>query len=187
MTIFCGRSCAALFFCILLAAFVSAPAIYPETPGTLPLMPMPQHVAQGEGQLKIDANFTVALEGYRDARLELARERFVNTLSRVTGIPYHDEVTSGQALLIVKTAGSDDAALKLGEDESYHLEVTSTHALLTAPNPLGAMHGLQTFLQLVTITPDGFSAPAVTIDDAPRFPWRGLMIDAGRHFQPLDV
>ena len=37
----------------------------------------------------------------------------------------------------------------LGENESYHLEVTPTHALLTAPNPLGAMHGLQTFLQLV--------------------------------------
>ncbi|MGC1423792.1 MAG: family 20 glycosylhydrolase, partial [Terracidiphilus sp.] len=77
--------------------------------------------------------------------------------------------------------------LQLGENESYHLEVTPTHALLTAPNPLGAMHGLQTFLQLVTITPDGFSAPVVTIDDEPRFPWRGLMIDAGRHFQPLDV
>jgi hexosaminidase len=150
-------------------------------------MPMPQHVAQGEGQLKIDANFTVALEGYKDARLELARKRFVNTLSRVTGIPYHDEVTSGQTILTVKTAGADDAALKLGEDESYHLEVTPTHALLTAPNPLGAMHGLQTFLQLVAITPDGFSAPAVTIDDEPRFPWRGLMIDVGRHFQPLDV
>ena len=60
-------------------------------------------------------------------------------------------------------------------------------AVLSAPDPLGAMHGLQTFLQLVTITPDGFSAPAVSIDDEPRFPWRGLMIDAGRHFQPLDV
>ena len=84
--------------------------------------------------------------------------------------------------MTVKTAAADDAALELGENESYHLEVTSTNALLTAPNPLGAMHGLQTFLQLVTITPEGFSAPAVTIDDEPRFPWRGLMIDAGVTF-----
>jgi len=150
-------------------------------------MPMPQHVALGQGQLKIDGSFTIGLEGYKDARVESARQRFLNTLSRETGIPYHDEMTSGPAVLTVKTAGADDATLKLGENESYHLEVTPTHALLMAPNPLGAMHGLQTFLQLVTMTPQGFGAPAVTIDDEPRFPWRGLMIDAGRHFQPMDV
>jgi hexosaminidase len=150
-------------------------------------MPMPQHVTQGEGKLKIDGSFTIALEGDKDPRLLSARKRFLNILSRQTGIPYLDEVTSGQATLTVKTAGADDAALKLGEDESYHLEITPSQALLTAPNPLGAMHGLQTFLQLVTITPRGFSAPTITIDDEPRFPWRGLMIDAGRHFQPMDV
>jgi hexosaminidase len=37
------------------------------------------------------------------------------------------------------------------------------------------------------VTPQGFSVPAVTIDDTPRFPWRGLMIDAGRHFMPIPV
>ncbi len=47
------------------------------------------------------------------------------------------------------------------------------------------MHGLQTFLQLVHITPQGFAAASVTIDDQPRFEWRGLMIDAGRHFMPV--
>ena len=38
---------------------------------------------------------------------------------------------------------------KLGEDESYRLEVTPAHAHLTAPNPLGALRGMETFLQLV--------------------------------------
>jgi hexosaminidase len=46
---------------------------------------------------------------------------------------------------------------------------------------------LQTFLQLVDVSSDGFSAPAVTIQDKPRFPWRGLMLDSARHFIPLDV
>ena len=153
----------------------------------LPLMPMPLHATRGEGELKIDGGFTIGLEGFKDARLESARKRFLHTLSRQTGIPYHDEVTRGQATLTVKTDGAGDAVDQLGENESYHLEVTATHALVTAPNPLGAMHGLQTFLQLVMITPKGFGALVVTIDDEPRFPWRGLMIDAGRHFQPLDV
>ena len=58
---------------------------------------------------------------------------------------------------------------ELGEDESYRLKVTASGVQLTAANPLGVLHGLQTFLQLVRITPQGFSAPAVSIDDDPRF------------------
>ena len=58
---------------------------------------------------------------------------------------------------------------------------------LNAETPLGVMRGLETFLQLVQTTPDGFAVPAVLIEDQPRFPWRGLMIDVGRHFMPLDV
>ena len=49
------------------------------------------------------------------------------------------------------------------------------------------MRGLETFLQLVQTTSDGFAVPAITIQDKPRFPWRGLMIDVGRHFIPLDI
>ena len=76
---------------------------------------------------------------------------------------------------------------QVGEDESYHLEITAQEVHLQAANPLGVLHGLQTFLQLVHITPQGFAVPAMTIDDQPRFPWRGLMLDVGRHFMPLDV
>ena len=76
---------------------------------------------------------------------------------------------------------------QVDEDESYHLQITADEIHLEAANPLGVLHGLQTFLQLVRITPRGFVVPAMTIDDQPRFPWRGLMLDVGRHFQPLDV
>ncbi len=183
----CVRRLLALVFCISMVAFLEIPAAHSQSPTDLPLMPMPLHITQGVGRLKIDGAFTTSLDGYKDARLESARRRFLNILSRETGIPYHDEVISGEATLVVRTSGADDPVQRLGQDESYHLEVTPTHALITAPNPLGAMHALQTFLQLVAITPDGFSAPVVTIDDEPRFPWRGLMIDVSRHFQPLDV
>jgi hexosaminidase len=76
---------------------------------------------------------------------------------------------------------------RLGEDESYELVITESGAKLTAPSPLGILHGLQTFLQLVETTPYGFAVPVVTIKDKPRFAWRGLLIDVGRHFIPLDV
>ena len=67
------------------------------------------------------------------------------------------------------------------------LKSTSSGARLNAPTTLGVMRGLQTFLQLVRTTSAGFAVPAVSIEDSPRFPWRGLMIDVGRHFIPLDV
>ena len=79
------------------------------------------------------------------------------------------------------------AVQELGEDESYVLDVSGAGAKITAPNPLGVMHGLETFLQLVAITPAGFVAPFVHVEDSPRFPWRGLTIDVSRHFIYLDT
>jgi hexosaminidase len=53
---------------------------------------------------------------------------------------------------------------------------------------LGALHGLETLLQLLTKNKNGeFYFPLVSIHDAPRFSWRGLMIDVSRHFSPVDV
>lgn len=65
--------------------------------------------------------------------------------------------------------------------------MTGSGAELSAATTLGVMRGLQTFLQLVQMTSNGFAVPAVVIEDKPRFPWRGLMIDSSRHFMPVDV
>ena len=155
-------------------------------PPVPPLMPMPSHIETGDGQFLINDHLGVAIDLFTEPRLLLARERFYDTLARKTGIlfpKYH----LADANFTIKTAGPSKPVQELGEDESYHLKVSRDGVELTAPNPLGVLHGLQTFLQLVHITPQGFAAPAVTIDDEPRFPWRGLMIDSGRHFMPIDV
>ena len=92
-----------------------------------------------------------------------------------------------QATLVIHADHGSKSVQDLDEDESYTLEITPARAKLNAPNPLGVMHGLETFLQLVQVAPDGFAVPAARIDDKPRFAWRGLMIDVSRHFIPLDV
>ena len=151
-------------------------------------MPYPSSVQPGSGSLRIDASFNVALAGYSEPRLERAAERFLRTLHRQTALLVATKPGDGaKATLVVHTDHASKEIQELGEDESYVLEVTATGAKLSAPTPLGAMHGLQTFLQLVVVSPDGFVAPAVTINDKPRFPWRGLMIDSARHFIPLEV
>jgi len=151
------------------------------------VMPMPAHMVMGEGQFVLDGSLKVGFEGVNDARMAAGRARFLDQLYRETGIPQVSAKQPAQANFVIKTGASGRLVQQLGEDESYHLEVTATHVLLTAPNELGALHGLQTFLQLVQDTQQGFSVPVVTIDDQPRFPWRGLMIDSGRHFMPLPV
>jgi hexosaminidase len=155
----------------------------------LNLMPLPSRVQAGSGSLHIDASFSVALTGHNEPRLDHAVARFLRQLSRATGIPaFGKPPASGKssALTIHTDHGSKDVQ-ELGEDESYTLEITADSAKLTAPNPLGVLHGLQTVLQMVAPGPDGFAVPAATIEDQPRFPWRGLMIDVSRHFVPLDV
>jgi hexosaminidase len=72
-----------------------------------------------------------------------------------------------------------------GVDESYTLDIQNGALKLSAQTDFGAMHGMKTVLQLVDATDSGFFLPAVHIEDAPRFPWRGLMLDSGRHFLPL--
>ena len=153
----------------------------------LALMPWPAHVTEGQGQFVIDGSFAVAVHDYPDTRVLEGRRRFLETLGRETGIPFAVDVPTDKGAFVISTAAPGEAVEQLGEDESYHLVVATDHVELSAPNPLGILHGLQTFLQLVHITPQGFAAPVVTINDQPRFLWRGLMIDVGRHFMPLDV
>ena len=154
----------------------------------LNLMPVPASAQMGSGSLKIDAGFTVALAGHTDARLSGAAERFVDRLAKQTGLLMTMKPVNGtKATLVVHTEHDSKPVQEPGEDESYVLEVTAAGASLTAPTDLGALHGLQTFLQWVSVSPDGFAAPAVIIKDTPRFPWRGLMIDTARHFIPLEV
>ena len=52
---------------------------------------------------------------------------------------------------------------------------------------MGALRGIETFLQLLEGDRQGYFIPSVRIQDKPRFPWRGLLIDAGRHFEPVEV
>ena len=173
---------------ILILCSLLHPAMTIAQQPALNLMPLPANVQPGTGSLRVDSAFSVAFTGYTEPRLERASERFLRQLARQTGLPLALKPSkTGKATLVIQTDHASKEIQEVGEDESYILDVSTASARLRAATPLGAMHGLQTFLQLVDVSPDGFAAPAVTIQDKPRFPWRGLMIDSARHFIPLDV
>ena len=132
------------FVCVGLAASGRARG---QEQDSLDLMPMPAHVTQGAGQFLIEGSFAVAVEDYPDPRVVEGRRRFMETLGRETGIPFAVGTAEGKASFVIHTAGPSETVQQLGENESYHLAVTSTHVELSASNPLGILHGLQTFLQ----------------------------------------
>jgi hexosaminidase len=154
------------------------------------LMPMPAsiHPASG-GKLAITQDFRVAIEGIPDARLDHAAQRLTVRVASLTGLtlPPFGAPLANRVALVVRTQSAGSSVQSLDEDESYGLKVASDGAVVTAANPLGALHGLETFYQLIANDESGWTVPAVTIDDHPRFAWRGLHIDVSRHFIPLET
>lgn len=153
------------------------------------VMPQPAKLTLGQGKLTIDQNFRVALAGRQEARIQAAASRLIARLSRQTGVPLAAEMEPdpARATLTIRWDRPGEAIPSLRDDESYRLEITPAQARLSAPTSTGVLRGMETFLQLVEADRQAFTAPALLIEDRPRFPWRGLLIDVARHWMPLEV
>ena len=173
--------------CIALALLVWA-GILPAQ-GTPALMPLPAHMESAEGRLRLDSTFFSRLTNFGDERLSAAVQRATLRLEARLGVPLSRAVPRGEgsATLRIAVAGPGEAIQIPEEEESYALAVTEHGAMLTAPTVVGALRGLETLLQLVTADSAGFYLPVARINDMPRFRWRGLTIDVGRHFIPADA
>ncbi|MBU1064975.1 family 20 glycosylhydrolase [bacterium] len=157
---------------------------------TLNLMPIPAEIVLKDGIFRLDESFTLKIDDPADSRLYQAATGMLRRLAGRTGyfMP-QDYITAESNLenpqIIVKTSRIGE--LKLFEDESYSLTITDKQITLIAETDIGALRGFETFLQLLSVDQNGYYFPNCVINDKPRFPWRGLMIDASRHFMPVDV
>ena len=163
-------------------------------------MPWSANVTVQQGAVVIDNSFTVGVggAGAKDERVKFATRRIFERLAWQTGIPllpHFVPLLQNPTLVVIVESRDHKAPQRLGDEERYSLEAGSGHIRITADKPLGALRGLETFLQLVRQNTNpgmgapalaGFSVPAVTIHDEPRFPWRGLSLDVSRHFIPVE-
>ena len=152
------------------------------------LMPVPASVKPLDGKFRVDTGFVAAIRQKAPSRIDAALRRCLQRLDARTGLNLPDRPN----LLSFPVSGLNvwvqrNGELKLHEDESYTLQVNPTRIMLEAPTDLGALHGMETLLQLLSADEKGYYFPACRIEDAPRFPWRGLLIDVCRHWQPMDV
>ena len=152
------------------------------------LMPEPSSLTATGGSLPLRTGFQVSVVGASSPALSAAVTRMLSRLEDKTGLQLSKTIGQNpNATLLVSVRSGGPEVQSLDDDESYSLTSTSTSIQIEAASTLGALHGMETFLQLVQPSGSEYVVPSVTIHDTPRFPWRGLMIDCGRHFEPLDV
>ncbi|PJJ08194.1 hexosaminidase [Flavobacterium sp. 1] len=174
-----------LFF--LFASFISTAQVTKEQ---LNIMPWPQNISLNEGYFALTKNFKVNITGSPNERIFVGATNFLRRLDGRTGLFFNqgfitslNEVPDAQLQINCVRSGK----IELYEDESYLLDVTPSKITINATTDVGALHGLETLLQLLQNTNNSFYFPASKISDFPRFTWRGLMIDVARHFMPVDV
>lgn len=155
----------------------------------LNLMPVPASVKVQPGRLRVTGTFNVGTKGFVDDRLRNGISRMITRLAgrTVLSLPFDLVTDESAAGLVVQCERAGDTIPSINENESYRLEINDKQARLTAPTVVGALRGMETFLQLLHSNRDGYYFPAVSIQDQPRFPWRGLLIDVARHFEPVEV
>lgn len=173
----------------LIAAMMIVSFANAQTPQKL-LIPAPNEIVQNDLKFHLTTDFTISVNGNPDDRIYGGASRMLQRLKGRTGlfikqfeVSRHNYNSQGSLQIEVIRPGIN----KVNEDESYSLEITENQITLKAETDLGALHGLETLLQLLQNNNGSYFFPGCTINDSPRFSWRGLLIDAGRHFVPVDV
>jgi hexosaminidase len=151
------------------------------------LIPQPRSVVVGSGEVRLTAHSQL----YAGDATEGVGNWLRTALQQATGLPLHE----GREL---DDACDDGIGLQLDPalgPEEYRLVSDSNGVFIEGGSPAGVFWGAQTLRQL--LGPDAYrrapldrrrtwAVPHLTIQDSPRFPWRGLMLDVARHFMPKE-
>ena len=166
-----------------------SPAANPLAPTVIP---MPSSLATtAGGWFVVDTATAVVIDTNADAETERVARYAHRLLGRsvvrpVRRLAQGESAPSNAIVLRLSANGS-------ANDEGYTLDVAGTGVTIAARHGAGLFYGVQTLRQLLPYSvehPAAFDrvlrAPAVHISDAPRFTWRGAMLDVSRHFLPVE-
>lgn len=171
------------FFAAIFAAVASLGVIHAEA--FVNLTPKPKQMTVGTGELTLPQSLTVSHSLSGEMKSEVGK--FVKTFSAATGIA----VSEGQGGLITITEKSDIAP------EGYTLDVTANGVSIAASKPAGLYYAFRTLMKMMpanvilgipsdATVAQSYSLPIVSIQDEPRYQWRGMEIDVARHFFDID-
>jgi hexosaminidase len=145
------------------------------------IIPQPVSVKQASGKFIITAKTVIVT---KDAEEEKAADFFNAYLQSVYGFKLEKGSSTKKNYIQLNTK----KFIQKPSSDAYTLMVTSSGVTITGDTYAGTFYGIQSLIQLLPVTKSTvLNIPAVTITDAPRFNYRGMMLDVGRHFFPLPV
>lgn len=175
---------AALLACASMLGACKQPPKPIDTAVRVSIIPAPTSVERGEGVFSITQDTRVTFgDGAEGRRIA---DYFIDLASRTHGANLRGELNDSprdnaihfELVPVSEASGSASGA------EGYSLHASPKRIVVSASDSRGLLYGAVTLWQLLAKSGDGFVVPSVTIEDAPRFAWRGLMLDSARHFQP---
>ena len=162
-----------------------SPLISDSDRAAINIMPLPAELELKNGTLVASEGIHVIYQGIRNDKIDRSVDRLFMKLERRLQKSISNE--QGIEFTINCLADSPTEVQQVKEDESYSLKIDRQGIYLEAPKPYGVIRGLETIFQLSEIKGDKLMMPGAEIQDSPRFPWRGIMIDVCRHWIPKDV
>lgn len=156
------------------------------------IIPKPAKIEMRSGYFQLGPKTKIVIETAFDEGMAVGEE-LAAKLRRVTGLPVEVLKTAGKTLKNAIILRTSDSLARLG-NEGYLLSVSKGSVIIESLAPAGLFYGVQSFYQLLPpqIEAPGvagripWSVPCVRIEDMPRFPWRGMHLDVGRHFFTKD-
>lgn len=153
-------------------------------PPTFGLVPLPEHIERHSGHFILRPEVRLVVDPGSRATGQYLAERLRHSTGYLVPV---SGIVEGVAGNVTLTTSNAPAALG---PEGYRLEIQPSGVLIRAPSDVGFFYGVQTLLQL--LPPQIYAAsgvsrvqwrmPCLAIEDRPRFPWRGYMLDVSRHF-----
>ena len=164
---------------LMLGACTSTPPVTKE----VSIVPITNHLEETNGAFVLKSNTSI---GVIDAELIPAAEYLADMLSSATG--YDLKVKEGEGTI---TLALGDVQ---GKEGAYTLTAESDKVNITGNSYGGVIAGIESLRQLFPpqieskeiVKGTDWAIPAVNIQDAPRFEWRGIMLDVSRHFYTID-
>lgn len=170
-----------LFLMVLVLGFTTVNAT-----GFVNLTPAPAEMTVGTGELPLTSGMKVGYASNLTKDMVTEVTRFVEALNKATDLDA--KATKGKGLISVEL----DKSIP---EEGYKLDVTTDGATLKASTAAGLFYGFQTIRKILpsnvmagvkAAVPTVYALPVVAINDAPRYPYRGYMLDVSRHFFDAD-
>jgi hexosaminidase len=173
---------------ILIVTAIVLTAIFGQAQNNVNIIPLPESVKVKEGKFIFSKN-TVISFNKKDVQVQAALAPLFLKLKQVAGIDLAKNKSHSHGSVIEMSLDK-----KIHPDEGYQLNVNPYKIQIRAKNATGIFYAVQTVLQLLpdAIEQPGlqkgisWAIPCVDISDAPRFGYRGIMLDVARHFMPVE-